>query len=231
MLGAYYYRAGRYDDALAMFQQVVALTPDSYRGYSSIGAIYFMKDRTADAIAAFQKSLAIRPNYNAASNLGTLYYYEGNFRRSAELFKQAVSIDQGNYQVWNNLASALSLAGAEQDAKTAYTHARDLLRERIRINPRDAYMLIVLANCEAALGDMDAARSLLDKTLKLAPTEAHTLFRIGVFYEERLHERDAALSWLSRAIARGQTWREIDRLPALRDLRRDPRFEKLRHAA
>jgi tetratricopeptide (TPR) repeat protein len=63
------YRAGRYDDALRMFQQVVALTPDSYRGYSSIGAVYFMKDQSADAVAAFQKSLAIKPNYAAASNL------------------------------------------------------------------------------------------------------------------------------------------------------------------
>jgi serine/threonine-protein kinase len=231
MLGAYYYRAARYDDALAMFQQVVALAPDSYRGYSSIGAIFFMKDRTADAIAAFQKSLAIRPNYNAASNLGTLYFFEGDFRRSAELFKQAVTIDQGNYQVWANLASALSFAAAKDEATTAYQRARELLRERVNVNPRDAALRVALADCEAALGDMVAARSDLAEALKLSPDDAHTLFRVAVFYETRLRQRDSALNWLSRAVAKGQTWREIDRAPELRDLRMDPRFETLRHAA
>jgi serine/threonine-protein kinase len=231
MLGAYYYRAARYDDALAMFQQVVALTPDSYRGYSSIGAIHFMKDEIPDAIAAFQKSLSIRPNYNAASNLGTLYYYEGDFRRSAEQYRQAVSIDQSSYQVWANLASALSLSGAADEAKAAYRKARDLVRERADVNPRDASLRVALADSEAALGDMDAARADLDRALTLSPTDAHTLFVIAVFYEQRLQQREAALTWLSRAIARGQTWREIDHLPTLRDLRKDPRFKKLRSTA
>ena len=231
MLGAYYYRAARYDDALAMFQQVVALTPDSYRGYSSIGAIYFMKDQTAEATAAFQKSLSIRPNYNAASNLGTLYYFEGEFRRSADLFKQAVSIDPGNYQVWANLAGALDLAGAQTEAPPAYRRARELLRERIGVNARDASLYIQLADCDAALGDMDAARLDLAQTLKLAPTEAHTLLLIAAFYEHRLHNRSEALTWLSNALAHGQTWREVDRSPLLRSLRADARFSKLRHAA
>ena len=231
MLGAYYYRAARYDDALAMFQQVVALTPDSYRGYSSIGAIYFMKDRIPDAIEAFQKSLSIRPNYNAASNLGTLYYFEGDFKRSAELFRQALSIDQGNYVVWANLADALTFAGSRDDAKAAYQRAKELLSDRVRVNPRDASLRLALADCEAALGDMEAARSALQQTLALSPTDAHTLYRIAVFYEQRLHEREAALNWLSRAIAQGQTWREIDRVPALRELRMDPRFKKIRQTA
>jgi hypothetical protein len=40
--------------------------------------------------------------------------------------------------------------------------------------------------------------------------------------------RDKALDWLEKAIERGQTWREVDRAPALRDLREDPRFKMLR---
>jgi len=231
MLGGYYYRAGRYDDALAMFQQVVSLTPDGYRGYSSIGVTYFMKDQTPDAIAAFQKSLSIRPNYVAASNLGTLYYFEGDYSRAAELFRQALSMDQTNHTVWNNLAGALSLSGAREEAAAAYRRTRDLLRERLDVNPRDAALQIAMADCNAALGDMTAARAALAETLKLAPTDAHTLLRIALFYEQRLGDRDAALTWLSRSVARGQTWREIDRSPLLRKLREDPRFAKLRHAA
>jgi hypothetical protein len=76
-----------------------------------------------------------------------------------------------------------------------------------------------------------AARSDLGEALQLSPDDAHTLFRVAVFHETRLRQRDSALNWLSRAVASGQTWREIDRAPELRELRMDPRFEKLRHAA
>jgi tetratricopeptide (TPR) repeat protein len=229
MLGAYYYRSGKYDDALAMFQQVVALTPDSYRGYSSIGATFFMKDQTSEAIAAFQKSLSIRPNYNAASNLGTLYYFEGEFRRSADLFKQALSINQGNYQVWANLAAALDLAGSQEEALPAYRRTRDLLKERLGVNPRDANLHIRLADCDAALGDIATAKADLEQAINLAPSDAQTLLLIASFYEQRLGKRSEALAWLSKAVEHGQSWREIDRSPILRKLRADPAFKKVRH--
>jgi hypothetical protein len=60
------------------------------------------------------------------------------------------------------------------------------------------------------------------------PTEPQVLLRIAIFHEQRLHERDAALTWLAKAVANGQTWREIDRSPTLRKLRDDPRFAKFR---
>jgi len=85
---------GRFDDALRMFEQVVGLAPDSFRGYSSLGATHFMKDQTDDAIAAFEKSLSIRPSYQAASNLGTLLYFVGQYQRSANAFRQALSLER-----------------------------------------------------------------------------------------------------------------------------------------
>ncbi len=227
-LGAYYYRLGRYDDALTMFQQVVALAPDSFRGYSSLGALYFMKDQTQDAIAAFNKSLAIRPNHLAASNLGTLYFFEGQYRRSADAFRQALSLDQGNYRVWGNLAGALESLGDSAEAATAYTRARELVRELLAVNPRDPALLLVLAECDAALGDLAKGRASLAQVIKLAPSDPQMLFDIAVIYEFRLHQRSEGLKWLAKAIENGQPWREIDRSPYLLELRKDPRFQQLR---
>jgi serine/threonine-protein kinase len=229
-LGVYYYRAGRYEDALAMFQQVVALVPDSFRGYSSVGAVQFMRDRTSEAIAAFQHSLAIRPNLAAASNLGTLYYFEGQFRLAADTFRQALSFDQNSYQVWANLAQTLEQAGDKEEAAAAFKRARELAMERLAVNSRNAALHIAVAEHSAALGEIDKAKVSLSTALALAPNDAHTLFQIGVFYESRLKVRDEALKWLSRAVERGQTWREIDRAPELRALRTDPRFQQLRRS-
>jgi eukaryotic-like serine/threonine-protein kinase len=228
-LGGYYYRLGRFDDALTMFQQVVALAPDSFRGYSSVGAVHFMKDQTAEAVAAFQKSLSIRRNYVAASNLGTLYFFEGEYGRSVEAFRQALTLDQGNYVVWKNLAGALAGAGDAKEAAAAFRRARELVQERLTVNRRDPALHLALADYNAALGDMAQSQASLAEVLKLAPTEAHTLFDLAVYYELRLKQRDKALQWLQAAIEHGQTWREIDRSPDLKSLRADHRFEQMRH--
>ena len=230
-LGGYYYRLGRFDDALAMFQQVVALAPDSFRGHSSVGAVYFMKDRIPEAVAAFQRSLAIRRNYVAASNLGTLFFFEGEYRRSADAFRQAVSLGAGNYVVWGNLAGALEWARAPQEAAAAYGRARELVQQRLGVNPRDPDLHLALADYSAVLGDMPRARAELADVLRLNPTAAHTKFVLAVVYESRFGARDDALRWLRDAVDHGQTWREIDRSPYLRDLRADPRFRQMRQAA
>jgi len=227
-LGAYYYRNGKFDQALTMFKQVVALSPDSFRGYSSVGATYFMKDNTTEAIAAFEQSLAIKQNYAAASNLGALYYFDGQFLRAATAFRQALVLDQGNYQVWGNLANALFWAGDKERAATAYKRAKELAGEQLRIDPRNASIQMALANYNAALGDNDKAFDYFSTVLKLAPNDAHTLFQIAAFYEFRMGKRDQALAWLAKAIERGQTWREINSSPTLRELRKDPNFQKLR---
>ena len=230
MLGGCFYRLGRFDDALTMFQQVVALAPDSFRGHSSLGAIYFMKDRTTEAVAAFEKSLSIRPNYVAASNLGTLYFFEGDYRRSVEAFRQALSLDEGNYMVWGNLAGALESAGNAEEAAAAYRRARELVQERLGVNPREPSLHMAFAEYNAALGDTVRARASLAEVLQLAPTDAHTLLDIAVFFESRLGQRDRALQWLEKAVENGQTWREVDCSPYLRNLRKDPRFEQIRYS-
>ena len=112
----------------------------------------------------------------------------------------------------------------------AFRRARELALERLEVNSRDAALHMGVAEFSAALGEMDRARLAFSDALALSPEDAHTLYQIGVFYEVRLKRRDEALEWLAKAVARGQTWREIDRTPELRELRADPRFETFRRA-
>ena len=230
MLGAYYYRRGRFDDAAAMFQQVVALAPDNYRAYSSLGAVFFKQERIGEAIESFQKSLAIKPNYVAASNLGTLYFFEGDFKQAVDAFRQALSFDRGKYQVWQNIASALECAGETQEATASYRQARDLVLAQLAVNARDPGLHVLLAVEQAFLGDKVQARASLDEALRLAPTNGRTLFDIAEFLEYRLGEREESLKWLEKAVQHGQPWLEIDRSPFLKELRKDPRFERIRHS-
>jgi serine/threonine protein kinase/tetratricopeptide (TPR) repeat protein len=228
VLGVYFYRIGRPDDAIEMFQKVIELVPDSFRGYYNLGACYFTKDRIPEAIRAFEKSLSIRPTYQAASNLGTIYYFEDDYRRSAEAYRQARSLNEGNFQVWGNLADVLWWADQPSESLRDYARAKALVEEQVKVNPSDAQLQLLLADYSFALAQNADGMRALEHALALKPTDPHTLFLLSVIYEYRLKMREQALEWLERAVDRGQTWREIDHAPALRELRKDPRFKTLR---
>jgi serine/threonine-protein kinase len=228
-LAVYLSRKGRVDEALKMFQQVVALAPDSFRGYRNLGAVQFLKDQIPEAIASFEKSLSIRPNYEAASNLGTLYYFEGQYSRAADAYRQALSLNQDDFQVWGNFGATLRQANKPAESATAYKRALALAEERLRVNPKNAEVQMEVANYTAAIGDTQKAMTMVKNVIASAPTAPHTLLQLALFFEGRLRQREQALNWLAKAIANGQTWREIDRSPELTDLRKDSRFQQLRN--
>jgi serine/threonine-protein kinase len=228
-LGQFYYSKRRYADAERMFKEVVALNPDSWRGFSNLGALFYVQERPDEAIAAYQKSLSIRPNYQAASNLGTLYFFDArDYTRAAAAFRQAVELNAGEYVVWGNLADALTWSGRRDDAVQAYTKAVDLARARLLVNPRDANATMSLAEYEAAIGREASSRDLMDKALKLEPDNAGLMFQAGVLYEYHFHDRLRAMEWLGRSLAAGYQWKEVERSPALAELRKDARIEDLR---
>jgi tetratricopeptide (TPR) repeat protein len=120
--------------------------------------------------------------------------------------------------------------GRKAEADEAFRKARQLVLDGLSVNSKNAALYVELADHNAALGDAAGARIALNDALRLSPDDAHTLFRLAVFYETRLKARDDALKWLTKAVERGQTWREIDRAPELRKLRADPRFQQLRNS-
>jgi tetratricopeptide (TPR) repeat protein len=223
-LGAFYYGLARYTESEQMFKQVVALSPDSWRGYSNLGALYWVQGRTADAIAAFERSLAIRPNILAASNLGTLYFFEQqDYGKAAGAYRRAIEISGEEYVVWGNYAMALEWNGQKEAARKAYSRATELAEASRGVNPKDAAVQMSLAEYHAALGDTSRARTFMHAALTLEPDNARLHYQAAVL-EERWSNRDEALKWLRSAMERGYSRQQIERSPSLAGLRNDPRF-------
>ena len=70
------------------------------------------------------------------------------------------------------------------------------------------------------------AREKLAEALALRPEETEFLYRAGRVHS-RLHDADAALDYLARAVEGGYSADEIANTAALDELREDPRFEKM----
>jgi serine/threonine protein kinase/tetratricopeptide (TPR) repeat protein len=224
VLGAFYFRNNKYEEAKEQFGRVIDLTPDNYRGYMNLGSMYYFSGMLNEAREMYEKSLEIQVTYSAASNLATLYYSEGKFSESVHMYEQALEINDRDYLLWGNLASAYTYApGKKDEALPAYQKAIDLALEQYDINPGDPELVISLAGYEAVLGNEQRARDYMGEALKLAPDNSYIMYRTGTTHEQ-LGDRNEALYWIKNAIGKGYPVSEILNQPELTDLISDPRF-------
>ena len=213
-----------------MFSQVIALAPDSIRGYYDLGATYNAQGRYTDAIGILQRSIAIRPTAHAYLNLGNAYFYLRRYGEAAGAYEDGLKLSQTDYILWWNLADGYYWApGKRAQSVEAYRKTISLANERLRVNPRDAYALGVLAYCHAMLGERKPAIQYLQAGLKLAPQDSEMRFKAALVYNQFADIRNA-LSWLKSALASGLSVEVVRDTPNFDSLRPDPRFQELMQA-
>ena len=230
--GVFYHTSGRFADAEKMFRQVIAILPDSWRGYANLGAELYAQGNSDAAIAALEKSWSLRPNYQAASNLGTLYYFEKrDYRQAAAAFKRALTQNDREFVVWGNYGSALYWSGDHAGARVAYEKAADMAEVARNTNPRDAHTLMSLAVYAAALDQIERARDLMEQALVLDSADPWLLFTAGTLCEYNLHDRARAFEFIEDSLRLGYQWTNVDRSPLLAEFRKDPAFVDLQRRA
>ena len=227
VLGVFYYRHSRYDEAINQFQQVIKLTPDNYRGYNNLGGIYYYLKRWKDAREMFEHSLAMKASYSAASNLGTLYYIEGRYADAVQTYETALELNDHNYAVWGNLASACYWTpGMRDKAQQNFQRAIELAEEQKKVNPNDPDVISRLAGYYAMITNRKAALTHITQALEMAPKNVQVMYQVGTAYEQ-LGERDKALQWVGKALENGYSRSEIEHQPELRELVADVKYQQL----
>lgn len=227
LLGSFYARTNRYEDAMAQFALVIERAPHNYRGYLNLGSMHYYLGDVENAQALWEESLAVEASYSAASNLATLYFVEERYPDAARMYETALAIDDGNYLIWGNLASAYhEMPRAKDKARETYQQAIERALDEREINPRDSEVYASLAGYHAMIGDDAQARGYIQEALAIAPESASVLYIAATTFE-RLGERAEALHYIEAAIDRGYSRSEIISQPELSALIADPRFGSL----
>jgi tetratricopeptide (TPR) repeat protein len=179
-LGWLYFQIGRYEDAIKAYTRVTELLPDSARGYENLGTTYQAMDRPADALPHFNRALELNPRGWTYSNVGTMLHWQGRYEEAAAMFQKAVELGPSDPVLHRNLGDACLQAGRRADARNAYERAIELSVAQLRVNPRDAPSLSLIALCEAKLGRQDEARRRADEALALGGDSAEVLFNAAI---------------------------------------------------
>jgi serine/threonine-protein kinase len=226
-LGIFYYSNGRFSEASEQFRKVAELTPDNYLAFSNLGVMYYYLERWDDAKEAFAASIAVEPSDRAYVNLGSVYYIEGDYRRSAELCEEAIKINDANHRYWGALANAYYwIPGSREQSISAYRSAIQLAETRLEMNPKDARVLATLAGYYVMIDEKEKARSYADDALEISPDKPFVVYFAGHVYEQ-LGERGKALELIEKALELGYPLKEVQRDPWLSDFRADKRFKGL----
>ncbi|MFZ6710227.1 protein kinase domain-containing protein [Undibacterium sp. TC9W] len=226
-LGGAYFAQAKYAEAEKFFRLSINIQPDSVFAYSNLNNALVRQNRDDEGLQVLQQGLLVRPSALLYSSLGTALFKKRDYVGAAEAFELAVTPDKGNpgfYLGWSNLGdSLLWIPGRKNDAKKAYTKARELLAQRLMLIPNDATMVSRYGLYSARIDEKKDAEEYVLKSIQLAPKDANVHFRAGLAYEI-LGKRDNALTEIASSINFGYSIKSIESEPDLVDLRRDSRY-------
>ncbi len=222
ILGSFYWRLGRYDEARSAWEKAVELVPRAISlPQENLATLEISQGRPEAAIAAYDRIHAPVRSARLASNIGTAYYFSeraDRWEKAGRYYRQAVRLDPRNDQVRRNLADLLSRIGRRQEALVEYRKALELVEAELATNPeshdlrlRQAFYAARGEECGRALELVAALRPELPDTAQNAHQAAYVY---GL-----CDDPPQALALLRRAIELGasaELIRDEDEFAALR---------------
>lgn len=160
---------GKYDEAIAKFNEVLAAAPKCVECYTNIAAVHIRKKEYDQAEGVYKKALEIAPNSaDAYSGLATVYNAQKKFDQAAEASAQAQKL--GAATPGGQSASAVFNQGVIAWNASKIPEAKKAFEEAVKLDPKlaDAHYWLGMANLNE--GKMAEAGASFEEYLKLAPT-------------------------------------------------------------
>jgi protein O-GlcNAc transferase len=208
-----HHRAGRLDQAAALYDSILASSPDNAEALHNSGLIALRRGDTGEAIGKLQRAAAAAPDRAVTQNdLGAALRFAGRLPEAAASLEKAVAIDPNYADAWNNLGIVRrgvdDLAGARAaleraaELKADFAPTFNALGVVLRsLSESDAAVVAfrkalaikpdypeALTNCGLALLEMRRpaeALALLDRAANLTPTVAEAWLNLGLAQRAR----------------------------------------------
>ena len=160
-------KAGRHDEAIAKFQEVIAKVPNCVDCYYNIGVSQMAKQQYTEAEASFKKAIELKPDSaDAYTALANLYNSQKKFDLAAEASANAAKYSSGggggNAEASYNQGVILFNAGKFAEAKTQFEAAT-------KTDPNHAMAQYQLGMTSLNLGQIPEAVAALEAYLKADP--------------------------------------------------------------
>ena len=172
------HQAGRFDEAIAAFNRVVALSankPETAAVASFlIGNVQMAQRKFGAAQLAYERAIALNPNYAEAWNsLGEALGELKQFPRAIEAFNRAVGLDP-------TLLKAKYNQAVTYDRMKNFRYSEFVFRNLIKNNPTYALAYDGLAVTLSKAGRAKEALPLHEKAIALSPQEGSYYYNYAI---------------------------------------------------
>ncbi len=210
--GNTYLRKGKYDQAIADYNEAIRLNPKDAHAYFNRAIAYGKKGNYDQAIADLTEAIRLNPKYTQAYiNRGIAYEYKGEIDKTIADWTEAIRLDPKNTWAYNHRGNAYAGKGDYDKAIADHTKI-------IHLDPKSACAYNNRGNAYAGKGDWDKAIADYTVAIRLSPLFAlaynnrgNTYYRMGEVAKAiadyntviRLDPKDEyAYYWLIDAAAR-----------------------------
>ena len=157
-------RAGRWDEAVARFDAILAKDPESRFAALRSGIALLKAGRPEPAVERLQKAVALDPHRaEARYALADALTRRGDSSRAAEQWAELARLQPRRFEAWFNLGLTLIDAGRPAEAAAALISA-------LEVTPRHPRGLLELARAEVRAGRREAALRSLQEALRYDPS-------------------------------------------------------------
>jgi predicted TPR repeat methyltransferase len=163
--GVLAHQQGRHDEAIALIERSLALSPDLADGYSNLGIALQSAGRLDAGIEAYRRAIALDAGHaNAHSNLGVLLRATGHPADAEAAYRTAIQLNPDHIDAYTNLGILLNGLSRTEEAAACFCKVITL-----RPKHREARKLLALAHC--TLGDTDEAVRIFEEWLGEEPDD------------------------------------------------------------
>jgi tetratricopeptide (TPR) repeat protein len=129
-LGAYYHRAGDYNQSIDSFTRVTELNPGAYMGWLNLGSSLLATGKYRKAVEMCRKALEIAPREPVVNaQLGLSHYYLHEYGEARECFKRVLAVDPAFPTGPQLFLAQIALADG------SFSEAEEHLRGYLRLHP------------------------------------------------------------------------------------------------
>lgn len=120
-------RRGALGEAIALFQEAIALYPAYENAHNNLGIALGRQGRFAEAAVIFRQALAIdAQNFETHNNLGIALASQGKYTEAEAAFRQAIALNPTDPEAYQHLGLALAYQGKVPDAIGQFEKAKQL---------------------------------------------------------------------------------------------------------
>jgi tetratricopeptide (TPR) repeat protein len=170
-------KAGKRDEALALYNTALKMNKQAYEGFFNRGNIYFDMNQDSLALKDYNMSLSIKPDYAPTyDNRGALYAKEGRNDIAIADLNKALSLDPNYKQSYKNRAVTYMNMQHYEDAINDFT-------KFLKYEPKNADIYSSIGVCYQYLGKYDLSLEPFNKAIDINPQ--------GIFYLNRSYTYNA----------------------------------------